>query len=294
MKVLVTGASGTIGSSLTAALTAEGHQVIRLVRRTPKNSEVQWNPNGEADPKLCNGADAVVHLAGESIAGGRWSARKKAAILNSRVLGTRTMAKSIAAATNPPKVLLSGSAIGFYGSRGDEVLTEQSSPGQGFLSEVCRQWEAETEPARLAGARVVRVRTGLVLTPRGGALQKMLPAFRLGGGGRVGSGQQWWSWIALDDLVGLMVFALTSEGVQGALNGTAPNPVTNAEFTRVLGKVLRRPVIFPLPAFAVRLAMGEMGEELLLASQRVQPAAAQAAGYRFQFPELSGALEQML
>jgi uncharacterized protein len=295
MKVLITGASGMLGSALVPALTADGHEVIRLTRRPPQNpGERQWQPNGEADPRICEGADAVVHLAGEGIASGRWSPRRKAAILDSRVLGTRTVAASIVASAKPPRVLISASGSHYYGDRGSEILTEQGSPGTGFLAEVCQRWESETEPARKAGARVVQVRTSLVLASGGGALQKMLFPFRLGVGGRIGSGRQWWSWIAVDDYVSLLLFALKTPEVQGPMNAASPNPVTNAEFTGILGKVLRRPTVFPLPGFVVRLVMGEMGQELLLSSQRVQPVAATSAGFSFRFPLLQQALEHLL
>jgi uncharacterized protein (TIGR01777 family) len=295
MKVLVTGAGGTVGSALMPALTKRGHEAVRLVRRTPRSaSEIQWNPNGQPDPKLVDGAAAIVHLAGETIAGGRWSAEKKSAIRDSRVLGTRTIAKSILAAANPPRVLVSGSAIGFYGSRADEVLTEKSAAGSGFLADVCRAWEDEAQAARAAGTRVVMLRTSVVLAPSGGALAKMLPPFRMGLGGKIGSGAQWWSWIALPDLIELILAALTDDKFQGPLNAASPNPVTNLEFTNTLGHVLHRPTIFPLPALAVKIAFGEMGEELLLASQRVQPAASLAAGFQFQHSGLESALKAIL
>ncbi len=294
MKVVITGASGLIGSALSAALEAKGDQVIRLSRRPARGpSEKQWNPM-TIDPGVFEGADAVVHLAGESIAAGRWTPARKSRIVNSRVQGTQSVAISVARASSRPRVLISASAIGYYGSRGGEVLNENSAAGAGFLAETCRQWEAATQPAAEAGVRVVLVRTGLVLSKRGGALAKMLTPFRLGVGGRVGTGRQWWSWITLSDEVALMVHALVNESVTGPVNATAPNPVTNAEFTRVLAGVLRRPAIFPVPAFAVRLMFGEMGEELLLASQRVEPAAALASGFRFAHPQLRGALEHVL
>ncbi len=295
MKVMVSGASGTLGSALVPALAAEGHEVICLTRRPPQvPGERQWQPNGQAAPKAFEGVDAVVHLAGEGIASGRWTSRRKAAILESRVLGTRTVAASIAAAAKPPGILISASGSHYYGERGSEILTEESSPGTGFLAEVCQRWEAETEPARQAGARVIRMRTSLVLAARGGALRQMLLPFRLGLGGRIGSGQQWWSWIAVDDYVSLLLFALKTSELQGPVNAASPNAVTNAEFTRILGTVLGRPTIFPLPEFAVKLAMGEMGQELLLASQRVQPIAATSAGFTFRYPLLHQALKHLL
>jgi len=210
------------------------------------------------------------------------------------VLGTRTVAKSIAEAARPPQVLVSASAIGYYGNRGNEVLTEQSPPGSSFLADLCREWESETETAAAAGTRVVRLRMGVILSSRGGALAKMLTPFRMGVGGRIGGGHQWWSWISIDDVIGLITRALIEDTFRGAVNAVSPNPVTNAEFTRILGSVLRRPTVFPMPEFVVRAAFGQMGEEVLLASQRVQPVAAIAGGFRFRYPELKPALEHLL
>ncbi len=294
MRVLVTGASGLIGTAVSAALGREGHEAVALVRRRPAGtSEVQWNP-AAVDPTPFEGADAVVHLAGENIAGGRWTAERKQKILESRVDGTRNLAQSIAAAVKKPRVLVSASAIGFYGDRGDEVLTETSASGTGFLAEVGRAWESATEAASRAGVRVVNPRIGVVLDAKGGALPKMALPFKFGVGGRVGSGRQWISWITLDDLARLLIHVMVNESLRGPVNAVAPQPVTNAEFSRTLAHVLHRPALFPAPAFAMRLAMGEMADELLLASQRVEPKVAMESGFRFQYPQLETALTNVL
>jgi uncharacterized protein (TIGR01777 family) len=297
MHILVTGSTGLIGSTLVPFLTTGGHQVTRLVRRTPRpgQAEVYWQPEtgSIATPGL-EGLDAVVHLAGENIAAGRWSAEKKARIRDSRVQGTRLLCDALAQLINPPKVLVSASAIGYYGDRGAEVLREESRPGQDFLADVCRAWEAATEPAAQRGIRVVKPRFGMVLSAAGGALAKMLFPFKMGAGGRIGSGQQYMSWIALDDLLGAIYHALITDTLHGPVNAVAPNPVTNAEFTKTLGRVLRRPTLFPLPAFAARAAFGEMADALLLASTRVQPARLTDTGYAFRYPELAGALRHVL
>jgi uncharacterized protein (TIGR01777 family) len=294
MRVLVTGASGLVGSALMTALRREGHDAVAMVRRPARNdAEVQWNPVA-VDPAPFERAAAVVHLAGENIAAGRWTADRKNQILNSRLDGTRNLAQSIAATTNGPKILVSASAVGFYGDRGDEVLTEASAPGAGFLAEVALGWESSTKPATRAGVRVVLPRIGVVLDGRGGALPKMAMPFRFGAGGRVGTGRQWMSWIALDDLVRLIVFAITLENLYGPINAVAPQAVTNAEFTRTLARVLHRPAIFPAPAFALRLALGQMADELLLASQRVVPKVALENGFRFEYPQLHAALTRVL
>lgn len=296
MNILVTGSSGLVGSALMPSLRAAGHQVTAVVRRAPRPgaAEVQWDPLGRDATAIFAGADAVIHLAGENIAAGRWSQARKSRILNSRVQGTQTLAATLARLPTPPKVLVSASAQGYYGNRGEELLQEDSSPGSDFLAEVCRQWEAATQPASQAGVRVVRLRFGLILSPAGGALPRMLPLFRLGLGGKLGSGRQWWSWIAIEDVVALIQFALSADSLRGPVNAVALNSVTNAEFTRVLARVLRRPALFPAPAFMLRAALGEMADALLLASQRVQPAAAQAAGFAFRFPVLDSALRHML
>ncbi len=295
MRVLVTGASGFIGSNPVRALRDAGHDAVALIRRTPQPPhQLRWDPNGAPDGSLFSGADAVVHLAGENVGGGRWTPARKARILNSRVQGTQTIAASMARANPRPRVLVCASANGIYGDTADRVVTEAEPPGSSFLSEVGRQWESATRAASDAGIRVVNLRIGLVLSAQGGALPRMLTPFRMGVGGRLGSGKQWMSWIALDDLLALMLHALANESLRGPVNAVASNPVTNAEFTRALGAVLHRPTVFPMPAFAVRTLFGEMGEELLLASNRAVPAAAQASGFQFRYPELRGALEHAL
>lgn len=294
MNVLISGATGLIGSALVPELEANGHTVTRLSRSGSGADTVRWDPSaGTIDGDL-EGTEAVVHLAGESIAQGRWSPDKKRRILDSRVQGTRLLAERIAALSAPPKVMVSTSAVGYYGDRGDEVLTEESGPGEDFLARVCREWEAAAEPARRAGIRVVHPRLGIVLSPEGGALGTTLPIFKLGGGGKIGSGRQWWSWVALDDVVGSTVHALTNEGVEGPVNVGSPNPITNTEYTKVLGKVLGRPTVLPLPAPAARIMLGEVADALLLASQRMRPARLQDTGYAFRHPQLEGALRHLL
>jgi len=295
MRISVTGSSGLIGSALVPFLTAQGHEVGRVVRSMTTAGDWRWDPGaGHVDAGAVNGKDAVVHLAGESIAAGRWSAARKARIRDSRVRGTRVVAEAVARADPRPKALLCASAMGFYGDRGDERLTEASAPGRGFLSEVSREWEEACAPAREQGVRVVNLRFGIVLSPAGGALAKMLLPFRLGAGGVVGSGKQWWSWVGLDDAVGAIQHALVTPGLSGPVNVVAPNAVTNAEFTRTLGRVLARPTLFPVPVFAARLAFGEMADALLLASARVVPERLQQTGCVFHHPELEGALRHLL
>ena len=294
MNVLISGATGLIGSALIPELEAGGHTVTRLSRSQSGANTIRWDPSaGTIDGDL-EGTDAVVHLAGESIAQGRWNPEKKRRILDSRVQGTRLLAESIAALPDPPKVMVSTSAVGYYGDRGDEVLTEESAPGTDFLAGVCREWEAAAEPALQAGIRVVYPRLGIVLSPQGGALGTTLPIFKFGGGGKIGSGNQWWSWVALDDVVGSIVHALTDESVEGPVNVGSPNPMTNAEYTKVLGKVLGRPTVLPLPAPAARVMLGEVADALLLASQRMEPARLKDTGYAFRYPQLEGALRHLL
>jgi uncharacterized protein (TIGR01777 family) len=296
MNILVTGASGLIGTALGPSLTSRGHEVTRLVRgQSPSEGKsARWDPMaGSIDASALAGVDAVVHLAGENIAE-RWTAAKKARIRDSRVKGTQLLCETLTRLPSPPKVLVSASAIGYYGDRGEETLTDDSPPGRGFLPEVCRAWEAAAEPARQQGIRVVHLRLGVVLSAAGGALAKMLPPFRLGLGGVLGSGRQYMSWIALDDVVGAIQHAIVTDALQGPTNAVAPNAVTNQEFTKTLGKVLGRPTAIPLPAFGARLMFGEMADELLLASARVQPTKLLASGYQFRYPELEDALRHVL
>ncbi len=300
MTILVTGSTGLIGSALVTFLTKSGHRVVRLLRstgRAPDAGQEAWSWDPEKGTMLSVGretVDAVVHLAGENIAAARWSAKQKAKIRDSRVTGTRRLSELLARLSPPPGTLVCASAIGYYGNRGDAVLREESPPGSGFLAEVCREWEAAAEPAVHKGIRVVHLRIGVVLSPAGGALQKMLLPFKMGLGGKIGTGKQYMSWIALDDLVGVINFALTNSSLRGPVNAVAPNPVTNLDFTKTLGRVLGRPTLFPMPAFAARLALGEMAEELLLASARVEPIRLLAAGYSWLFPSLDGALRHLL
>lgn len=300
MNILVSGSTGLIGSELVLFLTTKGHNVTRLKRSKSGSeskfgeAEVFWNPdsNKVAIPNL-EGLDAVVHLAGENVAG-IWTDEKKSKIRKSRVDGTRLLSKSLAKLVRPPKVLVCASAIGFYGNRGDEILTEVSNPGEGFLAEVCREWEAAAETATKKGIRVVHLRIGLVLSPRGGALKTMLVPFRIGVGGKIGSGKQYLSWIAIDDIVGAIYHVITNENLKGPVNVVAPNPVTNNGFTKTLGRVLGRPTLFTVPAFALRLLAGEMADEMLLASTRVEPKRLLASGYKFRYSELEGALRHLL
>ena len=298
--VAVTGASGLVGSALVTGLTSAGHRVVRVVRGAGAASVAgqrlaRWDPeSGALEPSELAGADAVVHLAGESVAGGRWTEAKKRRIRSSRVDVTRRLAEALLRLERPPRLLVSASAVGYYGDRGSEILREDSAPGPGFLAEVCREWEAATDPAARAGIRVVRLRIGMVLSRRGGALGAMLTPFRLGAGGPVGSGVQWVSWIAIDDLVGAILHALATESLAGPVNAVAPEPVTNRELARTLGRVLRRPALLPLPAVAARLLFGQMADELLLASARVEPARLRATGFTFRHARLEDAFRHEL
>jgi uncharacterized protein (TIGR01777 family) len=296
MRILLTGSSGLIGRALLPFLTAGGHEVTRLVRsRAPASGGLlSWEPGaGRIQVGELEGFDAVVHLAGETIAG-RWTSRKKTRILESRVQGTRLLSESLAQLRHPPRVLVAASAVGFYGDRRDEIVSEASPAGTLFLSKVASAWEAATEPAARGGIRVANLRLGFVLSAAGGGLAMMLLPFKLGVGGRVGNGHQYLSWIALDDVLGAVMHVFVSDSLRGPVNLVAPHPVTNLEFTKTLGRVLRRPTIFPLPAFAARLAFGDMAENLLLASTRAEPSQLLATGYRFQFPELEAALRHVL
>jgi uncharacterized protein (TIGR01777 family) len=296
MNVLISGASGLVGSALIPALVSRGDRVIRLVRHpaAPGAPEIEWHPGSLLDPEALEGFDAVIHLAGESVFG-RWTAAKKKAIYDSRVLGAQTISDAIAGCQRAPQIFLSASAIGYYGSRAGEPLDEDSSNGEGFLAEVAREWEGATAAARRAGARVVNLRFGVVLSTQGGALQKMLPPFRFGLGGRMGDGKQWFSWISIVDAIGAILFALDQERVRGPLNLVAPDPVTNQDFAKTLGRVLHRPAIFPVPTFIPRLVFGkEMTDETFSASQRVIPAKLAATGYNFRHPELEAALRTLL
>ena len=297
MNVAVSGASGLIGAALVSSLEAERHRAIRLVRRMPRPDEdaLRWDPStGVLTPAGPSVADAVVHLAGDSILGLRWTAEKKRRIRESRTTATRLLVETLTRLTNPPAVLVCASGIGYYGSRGDEVLTEDSRPGTGFLADLARDWEAATATAIARGIRVVNLRLGVVLSARGGALATMLTPFRMGLGGVIGDGAQWMSWIALDDVIGAIRHALTTDALRGPVNTVAPAPVTNADFTRTLGRVLGRPTLIPLPAFAARLALGEMADELALVSQRVMPARLLASGFAFRRPTLEDALRAAL
>ncbi len=297
LRIAVTGSSGLIGTRLAAFLAACGHHVRRVVRRPPDPDadEISWDPlTGRIDAAALQETDCVVHLAGHNVAAGRWTQARKDAIRTSRVVGTRLLSAALAKLANPPRALIAASAVGYYGDRGDETLTEDSPPGTGFLADVCRQWEAATGPAKQAGIRVVNLRIGVVLSAVGGALARMLSPFRLGVGGVVGSGQQYMSWITLNDLVAAAHHLIVNDDVSGPANAVSPNPVTNREFTKTLGGVLHRPTIFPLPASVVRLLFGEMGQALLLAGARVRPTKLQAAGFEFSHPHVEDALRHEL
>ena len=294
VKVAISGASGLIGGALVPALEQAGHDVLRLVRREPTGAhEASWDPaSGSLDPRVLEGVDAIVNLSGATI-DRRWTASHKREILDSRVETTNLLTRVAATLDPHPAVFVCAGGAGAYGDRGDEILTEESAPGTGFLADVCRAWEAAADPAREAGIRVLNFRHGIVLSRAGGALPRLLRPFRLGVGGRVGSGTQWWAWVDMDDLVAAYLFALGGH-LDGVANLTSPNPVTNGQLTKALGKALSRPTILPLPAFAARLAFGQMGEELLLGGQRALPARLLDAGFEFRYPELDAALAREL
>jgi uncharacterized protein len=301
--ILVSGATGLVGTALVARLARAGHRVLRLARAGHRGSghdpvssaSVTWDPEaGRLDPAALEGLGAVVHLAGESIAAGRWTAGRRRRIRSSRVLGTRLLSDTLAALDRPPATLVCASAVGFYGARGAEWLTEDSPAGDGFLPDVCREWEAASEGAARAGIRLVQLRIGPVVSRTGGLLGRLAPLFRLGLGGRVGGGRQYLSWIALEDLVEVALRALRDGALRGPVNAVSPSPVTNAEFTRALGRVLRRPTPLPVPAAALRLVLGEMADALLLTGARVRPARLEAAGFAWRHPELEPALRHAL
>jgi len=294
--VLVSGASGVVGQVLVSLLQTQGHTVRRLVRGTVGGpDEFRWNPaKGELDPAALAGVDAVVHLAGENVAGGRWTDERRARIMNSRVDGTRTLVAAIAARKDRPEVFVSASAVGFYGDAGDRRVEEDAVRGPGFLADVCEAWEREVAAVQALGVRAVCLRTGVVLTPAGGALAKMLPAFKAGVAGRLGSGQQWMSWIAPDDLAAMYLHAIADRSWQGAYNAVSPEPVTNVEFTATLARVLRRPAVMPLPAAVLKVIFGRMAEETLLVSTRAVPARLEAAGYGWRERTLEAALRHVL
>ncbi|HNR30910.1 MAG TPA: TIGR01777 family oxidoreductase [Candidatus Hydrogenedentes bacterium] len=297
MRILVTGSTGLVGEAVVARLHARGDVPVRLVRGDGPFAETtaQWDPaRGNIDVDGIEGLDAVVHLAGENIASGRWTAERKARIRESRVGGTRLLCEALAKTKQPPPVLISASAIGYYGDRGEELLDETSPPADDFLAEVCKAWEAATAPAVEAGIRVVHLRIGAVLSAKGGALARMVTPFKLGLGGVVGNGRQYMSWIAIDDLVTAIDHCIACDTLVGPVNAMAPNPVTNREFTKALGKVMRRPTLLPMPAFAVRLALGEMGIALLLTSTRATPKRLLDSDFVFRHPHIEGALRALL
>jgi len=294
MRIAITGASGMIGQALTPFLTARGHTVVPVSRRAVAGG-IAWDPSqGSLDPGAFEAIDAVVHLAGENIAGGRWTTERKQLLRDSRIKPTRLLADRLSRMAHPPKVLISASAVGIYGDRGAALLDEGAQLATDFLGTLATEWEAAADPARSAGIRVVHPRLGVVLTPFGGALAKLLPPFRLGLGGPVGSGKQWMPWIAIADVLGVINHLLAVESLSGPVNTVAPEQVTNAQFGHALGRALHRPAVIPLPAFAVKLAFGEMAEATLLASQRVAPRVLEESGYQWQFPTLDGALEHLI
>jgi len=293
MKVAIAGASGLVGSALIPKLEDESIEVTRLVRESPKPGEIEWHPNQDTiKPDRLKGFDAIINLAGENIAEGRWTDEKKRKIHDSRVYGTHLLSEAMAKVDPKPQVFLCASATGIYGDRGDEILNEQSESGGGFLAGVCREWEQATEPASKAGVRVVNLRFGPILAAEGGMMAKMLTPFKMGMGGKIGSGKQYISWVAIDDVVNAIKLALKDESILGPLNIVSPNPVTNEVLTKTLGHVLNRPTALAMPAFAARLAFGEMADEMLLVSQRVVPKKLTEARFEFRFPDLESALKE--
>ena len=294
-KIAVSGGTGLVGSDLIKSLKLAGHSTLTLSRRSEGVGSILWDPSKGVTPsEALEGIDAVVHLAGENIAGSRWTAAVKERIRSSRVDGTRNLVKSLALLKSPPKTLVCASAIGFYGHRGEERLNESSPAGSGYLADVCKAWEAEALEAEKSGIRVVRLRIGVVLSKKGGALAKMLLPFKLGVGGVIGSGKQYWSWIGLNDLVRIISFCVENETVSGAVNAVSPHPMTNYDFTKAVGTVLHRPTIFPMPAFAAKLALGEMADDLLLSSIRVEPGKLQSLGFQYAQPDLISCLKHEL
>lgn len=297
MKILVAGASGFIGAHFIHYMQSQNHAILKLSRSPEKlkANEIYWDPQKRLlNPFEIENIDAVVNFAGENIASSRWTDEKKRKILESRVNATKTLEQAVLQLQNPPKVWINASAIGFYGNRGDHILTEESSSGKGFLAEVCQKWEQETQPASLKGIRVVLLRIGMVLSSSGGGLAQMLPAFKLGLGGTIGSGKQFISWIALDELMRIIDYAINHDDLKGPVNAVSPQPVTNDEFTKTLGRIIHRPTILPLPAFAARIVFGEMADELLLSSARAMPKSLIDSGYKFIYPDLDTALRDIL
>jgi hypothetical protein len=293
-RIVISGASGLIGSALVASLESQGYDVVRLVRRDSKKpTDLQWDPMLPIAPELVSGYAAAIHLSGESITG-RWTAAKKERIRDSRVISTKNLSDALPKSANPPKVFLCASAIGYYGNRGDEVLTEESAEGRGFLPKVCKEWESATEAASRAGIRTVNLRTGIVLSRNGGALKPILLPFRLGIGGKIGRGRQWWSWIHIEDFVAAVLHLLQSDSVKGPVNMVSPNALTNADFTKTLARVWRRPAILAVPVLATRLIFGEFADEGILASARVEPKALLESGFDFKFSQLESALGDLL
>ncbi|MBC7965056.1 MAG: TIGR01777 family protein [Fuerstia sp.] len=293
--VAITGASGMVGTALAAVLREAGHSPVSITRKASSADGIVWDPaSGLKDPSRLATVDTVVHLAGENIAAGRWTAALKDRIRRSRVEGTRSLVKSIAVAGQRPKTLVCASATGYYGERGDTVLDESAAAGKSFLADVCREWEHEAQAATELGLRVVNVRIGVVLSPKGGALAKMLLPFKLGAGGVIGSGKQYWSWIGLHDLVRSIAFCIENDAVSGPVNAVSPNAMTNRDFTKGVGRALHRPTLFPLPAFMAKLVLGEMADELLLSSTRVTPKKLQDYGFQFDYPELVACLQHEL